>query len=245
MPDQNTVVDAGAVDVFLKSGPGQTAVMATIVTFAGQAAAQVGLAPPGPTLAAIVFALLVAFYNVWTVQKVRGLNCLVLIPIVSLVAFTSGWGANGLIGAATSGGKADQSDLVSLLNALKQENTSLAQRLSIQADELRILRQLSGVRAGSSDRQSGSRDGEGASTAHLLSRALGLLAPPAQAQPATTTTAPPSAADRERLLGELQKFQARQKELADDAERLRKEREEAERRAQELQKPQQGLWKKW
>src|SRR6266446_788327 len=105
MAEQNTghrrgAGDAGPVDVFLKSGPGQNAVLATVVTFAGQAAAQVGLRAPWPTLTAIGFALLVAVYNVRMVQKLQGLNCLVLIPMVALIAFTSGWGANGLIDVA-------------------------------------------------------------------------------------------------------------------------------------------------
>jgi len=249
MPEQNAghglgAGDAGPVDVFLKSGPGQTAVMATLVTFAGQAAAQLGLAPPGPTLAAIAFALLVAVYNVRTVQKMQGLNCLILIPIVALVAFTSGWGANGLIGAAGAGGKTGQSELALLVDALKQETASLEQRLKLQAAELRILRELSGMHTESVPGRSGHLENGSGSVVHLVRSLLDVLAPSAHAQP-TTTRSPLSATERAKLLRELQEYQPKQKALADETERLRREREEAEKRAQQLQRAPGGLWKKW
>lgn len=240
MPDK-AAADAGAMDMFFKSGPGQTAVMATVVTFAGQAAAQLGVPAPGPTLAAIAFALLVAVYNVRTVQKLDGVNGLVLIPIAALVAFTSGWGANGLIGAAASG---TQADLGSLVRALQQENAGLERRLSLQADELRVLRELAGVRPVSPGGRSGRIEYPGGG-ARALSRALDLLAPAAHAQPSPATTPPVSVAERARLLLELQEYQAQQKKLSDDAERLRREREALEKRTRQIQQAPQGLWQKW
>ncbi len=244
MAEQNTghrrgAGNAGPVDVFLKSGPGQNAVLATVVTFAGQAAAQVGLRPPWPTLTAIGFALLVAVYNVRMVQKLQGLNCLVLIPMVALIAFTSGWGANGLIDVAKPGGKVGHGELESLVDVLKKENASLEQRLQLQADELTILRKLSGV-PGPVAGPSGHLENRLAPISSSLSRLLDALAPSAHAQPTTTTEKPPSPAEREKLLGELREKQGRQKALADETERLRKEREKAEKGVQQL-----PPWRKW
>jgi hypothetical protein len=231
--------EAGPFDVFLKSAPGQNAILATVVMLAGQAAAQIGLPPPWPTRTAIGFALLVAVYNVRTVQKWRGLNCLVLIPIVALIAFTSGWGANGLVGVATPGGQVHP-ELESLVDALQKENASLEQRLQLQTDELTILRKLSGVPSPAAG-QSGLPRNRPAPLSSFLRPLLEAFAPSAHAQSTTTTTEKTlTPAEREKLLVELREKQGQQKALADETEKLRKEREKAEQNAQ-----QRPLWRKW
>jgi hypothetical protein len=227
--------NAGPVDVFLKSGPGQSAILATIVTFGGQAAAQIGLPVPWPALVAIGFALLAAVYHVRVVQKLHGANCLLSIPIVALIAFTSGWGANGLIDVAKSGGKAAQADLDPLVGVLKQEIASHERRLRLQAEELAILRRLSGVPTAPTPGPSGHLDGT--SFAYFLEA----LVPSAHAQGAPRATAPLTASERERLQRELRERENRQRALADESERLRRERVNTERRGKQPLPP----WQKW
>jgi len=235
--------DAGSVDVFLKSGPGQTAAMAMVVTFAGQTAAQLGIAEPGPTVAAIAFAVLVAAYNVRTVQRLQGLSCALLIPIVALVTFVSGWGANGLIDLAGAKGPTARAEATPSPPAtLEKENEILRKSLELYEEQLKILRPLSGV---SADQLSETSDhGEDGPTARLLSRFLDVLVPSALAQPATTSEAPLTSAQREELLERLRERQVKQRELSAEAEHLRREREKEMRHEQVQQSP-VGLWSKW
>jgi hypothetical protein len=84
-------------DSFLKGNPASTAVMAAVVTMAGQVAAQLELPGKGCRLVAFGFAILLAVYQVAFAQRRPLRESFVLAPIVSVVLFTSGWGANGLI----------------------------------------------------------------------------------------------------------------------------------------------------
>jgi len=237
--------DAGSVDIFLKSGPCQTAAMATVVTFAGQTAAQLGIAEPGPTVAAIAFAVLIAAYNVRTVQRRQGLSCAILIPIVALVTFVSGWGANGLISLAAAKGQTAREEATRFPPAtLQKENEILRKSLELYEEQLKILRPLSGVSADQLSETSG--HGEDGPTARLLSRFLDVLVPSALAQPATASGEPLTSAQREGLLEQLREHQMKQQELSAEAEHLRREREkEMKMRREQVEQAPAGLWRKW
>jgi hypothetical protein len=84
-------------DTFLKGNPASTAAMAAVVTMAGQMAAQLELPGRWCRLVAFGFAILLAVYQVAFAQRRPLRETFVLAPIVAVVLFTSGWGANGLI----------------------------------------------------------------------------------------------------------------------------------------------------
>lgn len=234
------VKDSSQFDVFFSSGPAQTGGMALVVALAGQTAAQIGISTPGPSLAAAVFALLLAVYNVTKTQQVDRVTRMVLIPIVALVLFATGWGANGLVYEAGPHGAQTKHQLLPLVDTLQKENENLTRRLQLQSEELAILRKLAGVPASPSSGPSGQLDR--GPLARTLDSFLAVLAPSVSAQPASTAPAPSTRAQREQLLKQLQEYQAKQQALAAEAERLRKERKEAAKQAE--QSP-TGLWKKW
>jgi hypothetical protein len=84
-------------DSFLSDNPASTGVLAGVVTMAGQIAAQFDLSGEVCRLAALVFALLLAYYQVGVAQRRPARESLFLVPIVAVIIFTGGWGANGLI----------------------------------------------------------------------------------------------------------------------------------------------------
>lgn len=213
------------------------------MTFGGQAAAQAGLPAPWPALVAIGFALLAAVYHVRVVQKLQGANCLLSIPIVALIAFTSGWGANGLIDVAKSGGRVAPADVDPLVGVLKQEIASHERRLQLQAEELAILRRLSGLPPAPTPGPSGHLDERSfTSIARPFGHLLEALVPSAHAQGATRATGPLTASERERLQRELRDRENGQNAAAAESERLRRERVNAEQRGTRQQLP---PWKKW
>jgi hypothetical protein len=239
------------LDILLRNGPAQTGVLAGVVAMAGQAAAQLGGRWPVPELAAVAFALLLAVHHVRMVQKLELPNCAVLVPIVTLVLFVTGWGANGLVSETTNHGKRNQG--AALVSTLTAENANLNNQLQTQHRELEILRKLAGLTVSDSS-SSGPVPGPRSETSanpprlahHLFGRLSRLLLSTAFAQTSTTLPAhtSPSPADRERLIREVEAQQEKQRALRREAENLRKEREYVE---QQTKKQQQsgGIWKKW
>lgn len=89
--------DVGQLEVFMKSNPASTGVLAGVVTMSGQIAAQLTLPGLGCRLVALGFALLLAYYQVGIAQRRPRRESVFLVPIVAVILFTTGWGANGLI----------------------------------------------------------------------------------------------------------------------------------------------------
>jgi len=89
--------DAGQLDVFLRNNPASAGVLAALVGSAGQLAAQFELSATECRLVALGFAVLLACYQILVTQRRPIGESAVLVPIVALVLFTSGWGASGLI----------------------------------------------------------------------------------------------------------------------------------------------------
>ncbi len=85
------------LDAFLKSNPASTGVLAGVVTMSGQIAAQFQVPGLGCRIVALCFALLLAYYQVAIAQRRPRRESLFLVPIVAVILFTAGWGANGLI----------------------------------------------------------------------------------------------------------------------------------------------------
>ena len=249
MPDQpgtpagSNMSDPGQFDALLSNGPAQTGGMALVVGLAGQTAAQMEIPVPGPSLAAAVFALLLAVHNIRRMRPVDWVTYVILIPIVTLVLFATGWGGIELVQKARSDGARGRDEEILLLNKLQQENAILNQRLQVQSAELTILRKLAELPATPSPGPSGQL--EHGSPAKTLSSLLGVLMPSAHAQPDTTKATPMPSEQRQRLLKELQEYQNKQRELAEETERLRREREEVEKRAQPFRQAPTGLWRKW
>jgi hypothetical protein len=89
--------DMSQLDAFLSSNPVSVGVMAGVVTMAGQIAAQFELPSQACRFTALAFALLLACYQVRVAQKRSMRESMFLVPVVSVIIFTTGWGANGLI----------------------------------------------------------------------------------------------------------------------------------------------------
>jgi hypothetical protein len=81
----------------LKTNPASTGVLAGVVTMSGQIAAQLQVPGLGCRIVALVFALLLACYQVAIAQRRPYRESAFLVPIVAVILFTTGWGANGLI----------------------------------------------------------------------------------------------------------------------------------------------------
>jgi hypothetical protein len=90
------------LEAFLKTNPASTGVLAGVVTMSGQLAAQLEVPSYGCRIVALAFALLLAYYQVGIAQR-RRLESLFLVPIVAVILFTTGWGANRLIYEHQSG----------------------------------------------------------------------------------------------------------------------------------------------
>jgi hypothetical protein len=88
---------ANQFDGFLKTNPTATGVLAGVVTMSGQVAAQMEMPPVGCRVVALLFALLLACYQVAIAQRRPRVESAVLVPIVAVILFTTGWGANGLL----------------------------------------------------------------------------------------------------------------------------------------------------
>jgi len=97
VPPAEGAAESSHLDAFLKSNPASTGVMAGVVTMSGQIAAQFGMPGVGCRIVALLFAALLAGYQVHIAQRRPLREALLLIPIVSVILFTTGWGANGLI----------------------------------------------------------------------------------------------------------------------------------------------------
>jgi hypothetical protein len=97
VPPTEGAAESSHLDAFLKSNPASTGVMAGVVTMSGQLAAQFGLPGLGCRIIALLFALLLAGYQVGIAQRRPLRESMLLVPIVSVILFTTGWGANGLI----------------------------------------------------------------------------------------------------------------------------------------------------
>lgn len=97
VPPSEGAVESSHLDAFLKSNPAATGVMAGVVTMSGQIAAQFGMPGLGCRITALLFALLLAAYQVGIAQRRPLRESMLLVPIVSVILFTTGWGANGLI----------------------------------------------------------------------------------------------------------------------------------------------------
>jgi len=85
------------LDAFLKTNPASTGVLAGVVTMSGQLAAQFEMPSLGCRIVALIFALLLAYYQVGIAQRRPRNESLFLVPIVAVILFTTGWGANRLL----------------------------------------------------------------------------------------------------------------------------------------------------
>ncbi len=85
------------LEAFLKTNPASTGVLAGVVTMSGQLAAQFHVPELGCRIVALAFALLLAYYQVGIAQRRPRRESAFLVPIVAVILFTTGWGANGLI----------------------------------------------------------------------------------------------------------------------------------------------------
>jgi len=90
-------MESSHLEAFLKTNPASTGVLAGVVTMSGQIAAQLHVPGLGCRIVALVFALLLAYYQVGMAQRRPLRESLFLVPIVAVILFTTGWGANGLI----------------------------------------------------------------------------------------------------------------------------------------------------
>ncbi len=95
--ESEPAAEPNQLEGFLKSNPASTGVLAGIVTMSGQIAAQFDVPDFGCRIVALAFALLLAHYQVWIAQRRPLRESLFLIPIVAVILFTAGWGANGLV----------------------------------------------------------------------------------------------------------------------------------------------------
>jgi len=89
--------DGGQFDAFLKNNPASVGVMAAVVGMAGQLAAQFDLSSLACRAVALGFAVLLACYQIRIAQRRPLMESVVLVPIVAVILFTSGWGASGLL----------------------------------------------------------------------------------------------------------------------------------------------------
>jgi hypothetical protein len=87
-------------DAFLSSNPVSVGVLAGVVTMAGQTAAQFELPSHTCRIVALAFAALLACYQVRFAQNRSMRESVFLVPIVSVIIFTTGLGTNGLIADA-------------------------------------------------------------------------------------------------------------------------------------------------
>ena len=87
-------------DAFLSSNPVSVGVLAGVVTMAGQTAAQFELPSHACRIIALAFAALLACYQVCFAQNRSVRESVFLVPIVSVIIFTTGLGTNGLIADA-------------------------------------------------------------------------------------------------------------------------------------------------
>jgi hypothetical protein len=90
------------LDEFLKTNPASTGVLAGVVTMSGQIAAQLQVPGLGCRIVALVFAALLGYYQVAIAQRRPARESAFLVPIVAVILFTTGWGANGLLYEATA-----------------------------------------------------------------------------------------------------------------------------------------------
>lgn len=89
--------ESSHLDAFLKTNPASAGVLAGVVTMSGQIAAQLNVPGLGCRIVALAFALLLAYYQVGIAQRRPRRESLFLVPIVAVILFTTGWGANGII----------------------------------------------------------------------------------------------------------------------------------------------------
>jgi hypothetical protein len=116
--------DAKSFEAFLGSNPVSVGVLAGVVTMAGQIAAQFDLPSHACRVTALAFAALLACYQVRVAQKRSVRESMLLVPIMSVIIFTTGWGANGLIyetqARSPIGHAASRERTVSLLERLSE-----------------------------------------------------------------------------------------------------------------------------
>ena len=117
--------DSGQLEVFLKSNPASTGVLAGVVTMSGQIAAQLHAPGLACRIVALGFALLLAYYQVGVAQRRPRVESVLLVPIVAVILFTTGWGANGLIYEAY----ARQLKETTQVSATASNEASFAERL--------------------------------------------------------------------------------------------------------------------
>lgn len=89
--------ESSQLEAFLRTNPASAGVLAGVVTMSGQIAAQLHVPGLGCRIVALAFALLLAYYQVGIAQRRPRRESLFLVPIVAVILFTTGWGANGLI----------------------------------------------------------------------------------------------------------------------------------------------------
>jgi hypothetical protein len=115
--------DARSLEAFMSSNPVSVGVLAGVVTMAGQIAAQFDLPSHACRVTALAFAALLACYQVRVAQKRSVRESVLLVPIMSVIILTTGWGANGLIYES-------QSRSPVMRTAADGRNVSLLERLS-------------------------------------------------------------------------------------------------------------------
>ena|SRR5262245_27369146 len=89
--------ESSHLQAFFESNPASTGVLAGVVTMSGQLAAQFDAPNFWCRIVALTFALLLAYYQVGIAQRRPRREALFLVPIVAVILFTAGWGANQLI----------------------------------------------------------------------------------------------------------------------------------------------------
>lgn len=194
----------------------QVVLMAGIVTTVSQPFAQsfvqeiLGISQFFPVMVAGVVSVLLAFYQVFVVQRARLMEGLMLAPLVALIVFSSYAGTNQMLAK-------DPLPATELSRLDAQRIRNLEAQISIQKELNEQLLRAAGLAAGSPQAATPSAPLTRQDATGLLDRLLAQVIPAAQAQ---GTGARPGVEEERRRL-EARLFEARQRQLALEAEQKR------------------------
>lgn len=220
-------------EFLFQNGSTQIAVMVGIVTTISQALAQLGI---NPLHSAVVFSLLLALYQVTIVQKARGSECVLLVPLATGILFSMSLGTNNLVVGLKTGERSESTKSLQEMQIKNLEQQLANEKLA--NDLLRRLATLSPASEGNSQATAGPSAREN-SPASPLSSISKFFIGDAFGQEKSLAVKPLSEAERKKILDKLQVYQLEQKKLQTEAKVLR---EQAQQKSEAQTSP---LWKKW
>ena len=208
--------DEQAAESLFKKDSTQVVIMAGVVTTVSQPFAQsgiqelLGLPQFFPVVVAGVVSVLLAFYQVFSVQRVRMIEGLMLAPLVALIVFSSYAGTNQLLAK-------DVPPAAELSKLDAERIRNLEAQISIQKELNEQLLRAAGVAAENPQATTPHAPLTRNGTTGILDRLLALVVPSAHAQ---SVGVRPGAEDERRRL-EARLREARQQQLALEAEQKR------------------------